>query len=83
LTTLLFFFKDRSLYYSTFAIREQAPKGQQWDYYSTMKTAQDKGRAEGEQSKAQEIATRLKTMGMSPEEIAKVTGLTQEEINRL
>ena len=58
-----------------------------WDYYSTMKTAQDKGRAEGraegEQSKAQEIATRLKTMGMSPEEIAKVTGLTQEEINRL
>ncbi len=26
------YFKDRSLYYSTFAIREQAPKGQQWDY---------------------------------------------------
>ncbi len=27
------YFKDRSLYYSTFAIREQAPKGQQWDYH--------------------------------------------------
>ncbi len=27
------YFKDRSLYYSTFAIREQAPKGQRWDYH--------------------------------------------------
>lgn len=26
------FFKDRSLYYSTFAIREQAPKGMNWDF---------------------------------------------------
>ena len=27
------YFKDRSIYYSTFAIREQAPKGQKWDYH--------------------------------------------------
>ena len=27
------YFKDRSLYYSTFAIREQAPKGTEWDYH--------------------------------------------------
>ena len=27
------YFKDRSLYYSTFAIREQATKGKQWDYH--------------------------------------------------
>ena len=27
------YFKDRSLYYSTFAIREQAPKGREWDYH--------------------------------------------------
>jgi predicted transposase/invertase (TIGR01784 family) len=27
------FFKDRSVFYSTFAIREQAPKGQKWDYH--------------------------------------------------
>jgi predicted transposase/invertase (TIGR01784 family) len=27
------YFKDRSIYYSTFAIREQAPKGKQWDYH--------------------------------------------------
>ena len=26
------FFKDRSVYYSTFPIREQAPKGDTWDY---------------------------------------------------
>jgi predicted transposase/invertase (TIGR01784 family) len=27
------YFKDRSIYYSTFAIREQAPKGKTWDYH--------------------------------------------------
>ena len=27
------YFKDRSLYYSTFASREQAPKGKDWDYH--------------------------------------------------
>ena len=27
------YFKDRSLYYSTFAIREQAPKGHKWNYH--------------------------------------------------
>ena len=26
------YFKDRSIYYSTFPIREQAPKGSKWDY---------------------------------------------------
>ena len=29
------FFKDRSLFYSTFAIQEQAPKGQDWDFRLT------------------------------------------------
>jgi len=27
------YFRDRSIYYSTFAIREQAPKGKEWDYH--------------------------------------------------
>ncbi|MBQ3700767.1 MAG: Rpn family recombination-promoting nuclease/putative transposase [Prevotella sp.] len=27
------YFKDRSIYYSTFAIREQAVKGREWDYH--------------------------------------------------
>ncbi len=26
------YFKDRSLFYSTFPIREQAPKGKDWDF---------------------------------------------------
>jgi predicted transposase/invertase (TIGR01784 family) len=27
------YFKDRSIYYSTFPIQSQAPKGKEWDYY--------------------------------------------------
>ena len=27
------YFKDRSIYYSTFPIQSQAPKGREWDYY--------------------------------------------------
>lgn len=26
------YFKDRALFYSTFPIREQAPKGSEWDF---------------------------------------------------
>ena len=29
------FFKDRTVYYATFPIQEQAPKGQEWDYELT------------------------------------------------
>ncbi|WP_445223506.1 PD-(D/E)XK nuclease family transposase [Catalinimonas locisalis] len=27
------YFKDRSIFYSTFPIQSQAPKGKDWDYY--------------------------------------------------
>ena len=27
------YFKDRSIFYSTFPIQSQAPKGRKWDYY--------------------------------------------------
>ncbi len=27
------YFKDRSIFYSTFPIQSQAPKGREWDYY--------------------------------------------------
>jgi predicted transposase/invertase (TIGR01784 family) len=27
------YFKDRSIYYATFPLQEQAPKGREWDYY--------------------------------------------------
>ena len=66
-----------------------------WDYYSTMKTAHEKGlaegvakgRAEGEAigraDAINENARRMKADGMANELIAKYTGLTIEEIELL
>ena len=70
-----------------------------WDYFSTMKTAVDKGRAEGmaeglaeglvegraegEKIKARDIARNLKSLGLPVEQIIKATGLTEEEIDTL
>ena len=41
------------------------------------------GRAEGEAAKAQEIAKRLRSVGLNPEQIAQATGLTIEAIAAL
>ena len=41
-----------------------------WDYYSTMKTATDKARAE----EKTEIARKMKAHGMATEIIAEITG---------
>lgn len=41
------------------------------------------GRAEGQTSKAKEIAGRLLAMGLPPEQIAEATGLSLEEIETL
>jgi len=54
-----------------------------WDYYSTMKTAHKKGKAEGRVEEKKENARRMKADGMSAELIAKYTGLTTEEIETL
>ena len=62
-----------------------------WDYFSTMKTAMNKGRAEGlaegraegEKMKSFEIARKMKDGGFSAEVIASMTGLTPEEISTL
>ena len=58
-----------------------------WDYYSTMKTAHKKGKAEGrEEGRAEEkakTASRMKADGMPAAVIAKYTGLTIEEIEDL
>ena len=58
-----------------------------WDYYSTMKTAEDKaearGRAEGRAEEKQDNARKMKQLGASAEFIAQVTGLTPEEIENL
>ena len=62
-----------------------------WDYFSTMKTATDKakaegraeGRTEGENKKAIEVARKMKADNMPVELIVKYTGLTAEEIEGL
>ena len=48
-----------------------------------IETAKEEGRAEGEQTKAIDTARSMKADGMAPELIAKYTGLTAEEIDRL
>ena len=65
-----------------------------WDYYSTMKTAhkkgkaeglaegEAKGRAEGRADALKEYACRMKADGMAVEMIAKYTGLSAEEIEQ-
>ena len=78
-----------------------------WDYYSTMKTAADKGRAEGraeglvegraegraeglvegrtegiEQTK-RENARKMKARGYSVADIADITGLAPEDVEKL
>lgn len=64
--------------------RYVASKKDYWDYYSTMKTSFDKGReeghAEGRDERSIEIARNLKKTSLSIADIAKVTGLTAEEI---
>ena len=45
--------------------------------------AVQKGRAEGEQKKAMEVARNLKSMGLQTADIIKATGLTEEQINAL
>ena len=68
-----------------------ASKKEYWDYYSTMKTSFDKGRAEGRaegrdegrDERSTEIARNLKRMGLPIPDIAKATGLTAEDITSL
>ena len=54
-----------------------------WDYYSTMKTALDKGRAEGIHEANRENAMKMKKLGVSTAIISQVTGLTVDEIQAL
>ncbi len=43
----------------------------------------EEGRAEGEQAKAIDTARKMKVKGFATEDIAEITGLTEEEIERL
>ncbi|MBQ8158662.1 MAG: PD-(D/E)XK nuclease family transposase [Prevotella sp.] len=54
-----------------------------WDYFSTMKTAEDKGRAEGRAEEKLANARALKANGVPLDIIAKSIGLTKQEIDNL
>ena len=62
-----------------------------WDYYSTMTTSYNKGkaegraegRAEGKDEANRDNARKMKELGVSPAIIAQVTGLTAEEIEEV
>ena len=62
-----------------------------WDYYSTMTTSYNKGKAEGraeglaegKEEARREDAIKMKELGVSSAIIAQVTGLTVEEVEEL
>ena len=54
-----------------------------WDYYSTMTTSFNKGKAEGKDEAKRESALRMKEKGYTVEDIAEITGLSEEEIKNL
>ena len=54
-----------------------------WDYFSTMKTAVDKGRVEGRVEGILSIARKMKQRGKSISEIAEMTDLSPDEIEKL
>jgi hypothetical protein len=70
------YFKERSIYYSTFPIREQAEKGE-WNKGIA------KGEAIGERKNALRMAKALKTKGISVDIIVETSGLSKEEIEKL
>ena len=53
------------------------------DIKNSLDTAKMEGRAEGEQSKAIDIAKNLKSMGLSIADIIKATGLSEDDIMKL
>ena len=53
------------------------------DIKNSLDTAKMEGRAEGEQSKAIDIAKNLKSMGLSIADIKKATGLSEDDIMKI
>ena len=54
-----------------------------YDNDGAIRTAEAKGRAEGERKKALEVAKRMKAKGMSASDIAELTRLSENDINSL
>ena len=64
--------------------RMEYDKHEMWrmDYAATMRNAARKGRAEGKMEGKMETAQRMKSKGFSLADIADITGLTEEEIEK-
>ena len=66
---------------------ERAQYEEEWkiynDYFNTLDFAEQKGRREGRQEVLIETARKFKEMGFTTEMIAKGTGLSKEEIEKL
>ena len=81
------FFKDRSLFYSTFnpdELREYEDSLKAYrDIKNSIDTARKEGRVEGRVEEKVAIARNLKSMGMSISDVSKATGLQEEEIKAL
>jgi hypothetical protein len=54
-----------------------------WDYYSTMKTATEKSRAEGRAEGVLDVARNLKRMNIPIADISKATSLSVDDIEKL
>jgi predicted transposase/invertase (TIGR01784 family) len=54
-----------------------------WDYENSIAFAEEKAEERGEHKKALDIAREFKKMGLTIEDIAKGTGLSIEEIEKL
>ena len=67
--------------------RYEESKKEYWDYYSTVKTAEQKGeakgRAEGREEANRSNARKMKSLGIETSVISQVTGLTAAEIAQL
>jgi predicted transposase/invertase (TIGR01784 family) len=62
---------------------EESRQKAQWDYNSRMKGALDKGRVEGGEERAIQIAQNALRDGLPVDTIQRITGLSPEEIGRL
>jgi predicted transposase/invertase (TIGR01784 family) len=54
-----------------------------WDNYSVIQTAKHEGREEGRQEERFELAKEMKKEGLPVVQIARITGLSKEQIENL
>ena len=76
---------EKTLYYSAEqkGMKRGMEKGMEEGMEKGMEEGMEKGMEKGKAEEKQQIARNMKSFGLAPEAIAKMTGLSLEEINRL